>query len=61
MGDLLISQSEADDLILSIRNHRVVLDSNLAKLFGVETKRLNEQVKRNAKRFGENYCFGLPH
>jgi len=45
--------------ILLIRGQNVVLDSDLAALFGVETKRLNERVKRKADRFGEKYAFQL--
>jgi len=37
--------------ILSLRGERVVLDADLAELYGVPTKRLNEQVKRNTSRF----------
>jgi hypothetical protein len=45
--------------ILSVRNLRVILDSDLAALYGVSTKRLNEQVKRNAARFAEDFMFRL--
>lgn len=45
--------------IITMRGERVILDSDLADLFGVQTKRLNEQVKRNAERFGEKYTFQL--
>lgn len=52
-----------DELILSkiylIRDQKVMLDSDLALLYGVETKRLNEQVKRNADRFPEDFMFQL--
>jgi hypothetical protein len=46
-------------MIYTIRGYRVMLDSDLAKLYGVETKRLNEQVKRNADRFPANFMFKL--
>lgn len=42
-----------------IRGQRVVLDSDLAALYGVPTFRLNEAVKRNAKRFPDDFCFRL--
>src|SRR3972149_1898795 len=42
-----------------IRGHRVMLDADLAALYGVTTRRLNEQVKRNAKRFPEDFAFRL--
>ena len=38
---------------------RVSLDADLAELYGVQTKRLNEQVKRNAERFPEDFAFRL--
>jgi len=46
-------------LILSIRGKKVMLDSDLAKLYGVSTKRLNEQVKRNRDRFPGDFMFQL--
>lgn len=45
--------------IVEIRGERVILDNDLAEVYGVETKRLNEQVKRNAVKFGEKYAFQL--
>ena len=45
--------------ILVLRGHRVLLDSELAALYGVTTKRLNEQVKRNAERFPADFMFRL--
>lgn len=45
--------------ILSIRGQRVVLDADLARLYGVPTKRFNEAVKRNAKRFPKDFAFQL--
>jgi len=45
--------------ILLIRGQKVMLDRDLAKLYGVSTKRLNEQVKRNIKRFPEDFMFQL--
>jgi hypothetical protein len=46
-------------LILTLRGHKVMLDADLAELFGVPTFRLNEQVKRNAERFPEDFMFQL--
>ena len=43
--------------ILLIRGRKVMLDENLALLYGVSTKRLNEQVKRNSKRFPRDFMF----
>jgi hypothetical protein len=45
--------------IYVIREHKVMLDVDLAELYGVLTKRLNEQVKRNRKRFPEDFMFRL--
>lgn len=45
--------------ILVLRGVRVILDADLAALYGVPTKRLNEQVKRNARRFPEDFMFQL--
>ena len=52
-----------DEIIMSkifyIRGQKVMLDSDLAELYGVETKRLKEQVKRNINRFPERFMFEL--
>ena len=48
-----------EDMIYVIRGIRVMLDTDLAKLYGVELKRLNEQVKRNIERFPEDFMFQL--
>lgn len=45
--------------ILTIRGHRVILDADLAEMYGVPTKRLNEAVRRNATRFPEDFMFQL--
>jgi hypothetical protein len=45
--------------ILTIRGHRVLLDADLAELYGVPTYRLNEAVKRNILRFPEDFMFRL--
>jgi hypothetical protein len=45
--------------ILTIRKQNVVLDSDLAAVYGVTTKRLNEQFRRNRKRFPEDFAFQL--
>jgi len=45
--------------ILLIRGHKVMLDADLAELYGVTTKRLNEQVKRNLERFPADFMFQL--
>lgn len=48
-----------DTLILNLRGQKVMLDTDLATIYGVPTKRLNEQVKRNAARFPDDFVFQL--
>ena len=50
---------QIESLILTIRGKQVMLDRDLARLYGVETFRLNEQVKRNIERFPEDFMFQL--
>jgi hypothetical protein len=51
--------ASASRAILILRRQRVILDRDLATLYGVTTKRLNEAVKRNAERFPEDFMFRL--
>ncbi|WP_198305847.1 ORF6N domain-containing protein [Arcobacter vandammei] len=55
----LIDNQRIDDKIYTIRGVQVMLDEDLAKLYKVESKRLNEQVKRNIERFPEKFRFQL--
>ena len=55
----LILVDQIEPLILTIRGQKVLLDRDLAALYGVPTKRLNEQVRRNRKRFPEDFMFQL--
>jgi len=55
----LISVEVITSKIFFLRGKKVMLDSDLALLYGVRTKRLNEQVKRNKKRFPEDFMFQL--
>src|SRR6266850_1744483 len=48
-----------ESLILTVRGLRVMLDWDLARVYGVELKRLNEQVGRNAERFPKDFAFQL--
>ena len=52
-----IHLDQIQNMIYVIRGQKVMLDSDLAKLYGVETKRLNEQVRRNLDRFPEDFMF----
>jgi hypothetical protein len=57
--DLIINNENIKDRINIIRGKQVILDRDISELYGVETKRLNEQVKRNIKRFPEDFMFQL--
>ena len=56
---LVIDSIIVQNLIYTIRGRQVMLDSDLAELYGYEVKRLNEQVKRNINRFPEDFMFQL--
>ena len=55
----LIPVAHVEKCILLIRGQRVILDADLARLYGATTKRLNEQVKRNPERFPADFVFRL--
>jgi hypothetical protein len=55
----LLTDERVLQLIHKIRNQKVMLDSDLAEMYGVPTKRLNEQVKRNLDRFPIDFMFQL--
>jgi len=59
MNDLIISKNLIESKILIIRGEKVMIDSDLAKLYGVETKVLNQAVKRNIERFPNDFMFQL--
>jgi hypothetical protein len=58
-SDMEFPIEKIEALIYVIRGHRVMLDSDLAKLYGVETGALNRQVKRNLDRFPEDFMFQI--
>ena len=58
-GQQLPVENKVESLIRVIRGQQVMLDHDLAELYGVETRRLNEQVKRNIERFPEDFMFQL--
>ena len=58
-SEQIVTLYEIESLIKVIRGKQVMLDRDLATLYGIETKRLNEQVKRNIKRFPEDFMFQL--
>jgi len=55
----VVSSDRVESLIFSIRDRRVILDSDLARLYGLTTARLNEQVKRNPNRFPPDFMLPL--
>ena len=60
MNKIVVSDNiNIENMIYEIRGKNVMLDSDLAMLFGYETKQLNRQVLRNINRFPENYCFQI--
>ena len=60
MNKIIINDNiKIENMIYEIRGKKVMLDSDLAMLFGYETKQLNRQVLRNINRFPENYCFQI--
>ncbi len=58
-NNIMLPNKIIENKIYLIRDKKVMIDSDLAELYGVETKRLNEQVKRNIKRFPEDFMFQL--
>ena len=54
-----VGKTQIEERIFNIRGRQVMIDRDLALLYGVETKRLNEQVKRNIERFPEDFMFQL--
>ena len=60
MNDLIIKDNiKIEELIYEVRGKQVMLDSDLAKLYEVETKRINEAVKNNIEKFPERYSFRI--
>jgi len=59
MSKDIVPIEHIENKILTIRGRRVILDADLAQIYGVPTKRLNEQVKRNAERFPPDFVFRL--
>lgn len=57
--EIIIPPEKIDRAILWIRGQKVLLSNDLAMIYGVKTKRLNEQVRRNMERFPERFMFQL--
>ena len=60
MNEIIVKEDiKIEDMIYEVRGKKVMIDSDVALLFGYETKQLNRQVQRNINRFPENYCFQI--
>ena len=55
----IITQDQVKSKIIQLRNQKVLLDSDVAELYGVETKRVNEAVRRNLEKFPEGYVLEI--
>ena len=55
----IVPVGKIENRILLIRGDKVIIDADLAEFYGVPTKRLNEQVKRNINRFPADFMFQL--
>ena len=55
----VIDNIKIEDMIYEIRGKQVICDSDLANIYKVETKRINEAVKNNPKKFSESFCFRI--
>ena len=59
LDNAIVSVENIQSMIFTMRDVQVMLDSDLARVYGVEVKRLTEQVKRNINRFPDNFRFQL--
>lgn len=57
--DNITTYRKIEDMIYEIRRGQVMLDSDLANLYNVETKRINEAVKNNPYKFPDRFCFRI--
>lgn len=57
----VIKQDQVQEKIIIIRNHEVIIDADVAELYGVETKRINAAVKNNPEKFPSSYLFEITH
>ena len=58
-AETILNNKNIEECIYDIRGQQVMLDSDIASFFGIETKNLNKQMKRNIARFPEDFCFQL--
>ena len=59
MNDIIIKDKQIENMIFEVRGVQVMLSSDVATLYQIETKRLNEVIKRNMDRFPSTFCFQL--
>lgn len=55
----VVSFSQVEDSVISIRNQNVILDSKVAELYGVETREINQAIKNNPDKFPKGYIVEL--
>ena len=55
----LITYDQVKSKIIEIRDQKVILDSDVAELYGVETREINQAIKRNASKFPDDYLIEL--
>jgi hypothetical protein len=55
----VVTTEEVENLVIELRGQKVLLDRDVATLYGVETKHINQAVKNNPEKFPERYCFTL--
>lgn len=60
MGKDIVTFSEVEKAVFELREQKVILDSDVAKLYNVETMRVNEAVKNNPDKFPQGYILNLP-
>lgn len=60
MNEIIIKDNiKIEDMIYEIREKQVMIDSDLARFYGVETKRINEAIKNNTEKFPERFSWKL--
>lgn len=59
MNEIIKENQKIEDMIYEVRGVQVMLSSDVAKLYQVETRRINEVIKKNLNRFPESFCFQL--
>lgn len=56
---ILLDENTIKDMVYEIRGQKVMLDFDLAKIYGYETRDFNNQIKRNQSRFDADFCFRI--